>query len=326
MKITIILFILIVNVLRLSAQGPFAPPAGEVGTTAIYKDSSVFVAWATHCEVVRGYQDIAQPSLGYAATGYAENALGMAGTNAVVSLGDGGSAIVTFAQPIINGDGWDFAIFENAFLNTFLELAFVEVSSDGVNYFRFPATSLTSTDVQVGTFGEVDATQINNLAGKYMAQYGTPFDLEELEGTVGLDINAITHIKIIDVVGSINPLYASYDAQGTIINDPYPTAFDQGGFDLDAVGVIHQQPVSVEEWDEKKFFIYPNPASNTIWIGNKENKNSVIQIYNHTGQLVWEEKSYQSYPISIDSFSDGVYFVTITENQSKSTVKLIVCH
>jgi hypothetical protein len=326
MKFTSILLIIIVNVLRFTAQGPFAPAVDSVGTSAIHKDSSVFVGWASQCSVIRGYQDIALPSLGFVTAGLPENAVGPAGTNGVVSLGDGGSAIVTFSQPIINGDGWDFAVFENAFQNTFLELAFVEVSSDGVTYFRFPASSLTPFETQIGTFGEVDATLINNLAGKYRAQYGTPFDLEELEGTIGLDINSITHIRLIDVVGSINPLYASYDAQGNIVNEPYPTAFPQGGFDLDAVGVIHQQPLSVEEFEQRNFSVYPNPASNTIWIRNRENDRCLVQIHNQTGQLILEERSYISHPISVSNFSNGVYFVTITENQSKSIIKLIICH
>jgi hypothetical protein len=115
-----------------------------------------------------------------------------------------GSAILTFQNPISNGTGFDFAIFENSFNDVFLELAFVEVSSDGVNYIRFPATSNTQTTTQIGPFDNTgDATKLNNLSGKYRAQYGTPFDLQELTGNPLLNINAITHIKIIDVVGSI---------------------------------------------------------------------------------------------------------------------------
>ena len=71
----------------------------------------------------------------------------------------------------------------------------------------------------------VNATEIYNLAGKYRAQFGTPFDLEELTGITGLDVNNVTHVKIIDVVGSLNESYASYDSQGNIINDPFPTPF-----------------------------------------------------------------------------------------------------
>jgi hypothetical protein len=65
----------------------------------------------------------------------------------------------------------------------YLELAFVEVSSDGINYFRFPATSLTPTDNQVSNTAYMNAANINNLAGKYIGGYGTPFDLDELAGT-----------------------------------------------------------------------------------------------------------------------------------------------
>jgi hypothetical protein len=35
--------------------------------------------------------------------------------------------------------------------------------------------------------------------------------------------------------------YASYDSQGHQINDPWPTNFPTGGFDLDAVGVINEK-------------------------------------------------------------------------------------
>ena len=81
-----------------------------------------------------------------------------------------------FSTPIFDGANWDFAVFENGFSDTFLELAYVEVSSDGINYFQFPCTSYTQDTLQIGGFGSVDATKIDNLAGKYRAHYGTPFD------------------------------------------------------------------------------------------------------------------------------------------------------
>jgi hypothetical protein len=43
------------------------------------------------------------------------------------------------------------------------------------------------------------------------------------------------------VVGSLDDRYATYDVLGNKINDPFPTPFASGGFDLDAVGVINQQ-------------------------------------------------------------------------------------
>ena len=165
--------------------------------------------------------------------------------NGIVSLGDGGQAILKFENPIINGPGWDFAVFENSFSDTFLELGFVEVSSNGNDFFRFESTSLTQDTIQIDAFGSVIPEKINNLAGKYRANYGTPFELEELSLEQGLDINNITHIKIIDVIGSIDPNIGTYDFQNNLINDPFPTPFPSSGFDLDAVGVIHEQPLEI---------------------------------------------------------------------------------
>ena len=157
-------------------------------------------------------------------------------------MGDGGVAVLTFASPIANGPGWDFAVFENSFDGRFLELAFVEVSSDGIHYQRFPSVSLTQTNTQVGSWGLLDPTYIYNLAGKYAAGYGTPFDLEEIKDINPLvDVTRITHVRIIDVVGCLNDAYCSYDSQGNKINDPWPTPFGTGGFDLDAVGVRHKK-------------------------------------------------------------------------------------
>ena len=264
MRSFIITFLLAL-MLPFLVKGQFAPPAGQPGTTAIYKDSSVFVNWATHCEVNRGWQNIADTTLGRANVGDSSMACGQAGTNGVVSLGDGGSAVLTFAYPISNGPSWDFAVFENSFSDTFLELAFVEVSSDGINYFRFPSTSLTDTTVQVDAFGSLDATKINNLAGKYRALYGTPFDLEELSAILSLDINHITHIRIVDVVGSLNKQYASYDALGHPINDPWPTPYNSSGIDLDAVGVIHQDISSLNENEgANQLIVFPNPCTSQL--------------------------------------------------------------
>src|SRR5690606_17752172 len=145
-----------------------------------------------------------------------------------------------------------------------LELAFVEVSSDGINFFRLAASSHTQDTSQISSVtGEnyMKARCVNNLAGKYISNYGTPFVLQELSCIAGLDINNITHVRIVDVVGSIGE-YASYDTAGNKINDPYPTNFPTGGFDLDAVGVIHQGTTSgIQGLNLPVVSVYPNPAT-----------------------------------------------------------------
>ena len=230
----------------------FAPSlacAGPFALAPIAYDSTSIIGWASgYQDLVRGPFDITQPLQGNASHGSGADALGVADAalnNAltVVSLGDGGRITLTFDRPIANGLGADFAVFENGFDDSFLELAVVAVSSGGI-FVPFRSVSLTPTTTQIGSEpNAIDPTNLNNLAGKYSMGFGTPFDLAELAGTPGLDINNITQIRITDVVGSINPAYGTLDSLGNLINDPWPTPYGTGGFDLDAVGVLNFAPV-----------------------------------------------------------------------------------
>lgn len=216
------------------AAGPFAPAAGQAGSTAIGKDSTSFVQWAT------GYQDY-QPGVNVDATWKTpEKGLGKAqGTSTdIVVLGDAGRITMTFSGSIFNGEGADFAIFENSFSDTFLELAWVEVSSNGVDFFRFNNYSFTPS--AVGAFGSVDPTNIDGLAGKYRQGFGTPFDLGTLSGKPGLDVNNVKYVRIVDIIGNGSQFdsYPTFVGGPHPIYDAYPTS-GSGGFDLDAVGVIH---------------------------------------------------------------------------------------
>ncbi|MEM8908453.1 MAG: T9SS type A sorting domain-containing protein [Bacteroidota bacterium] len=269
------------------------PPAANVpGTSALAADSEQFVNWAQTCTINRGWQDISDPSLGLVDFGTEAAGIGPAGSNGVVSLGDGGSAILTFDPPIVDGPGWDFAVFENGFEfgqdQVYLELAFVEVSSDGTHFFRFPAHSLTDTSQQVDAFGGLLAQELNNLAGKYRALFGTPFDLAEMANQPLLDLQQITHVRLIDVVGSLDPAYASLDTAGRKINDPFPTPFETGGFDLDAIGVIHQQmPTSLHSIQSTNWQLFPNPLpqGNGLTVHSSSNGPSLeVQIVDSWGR------------------------------------------
>lgn len=318
MRSLILLFILIPW--GIFSQGSFAPGADQTGTTAIHKDSSIFVGWASNCITTRGPQDIAQSGSPLVTLGDDYMATDKSGVNGTVSLGDGGEAVLTFDYPIMNGQGWDFAVFENSFDGAFLELAFVEVSSDGINYFRFPATSEIQTTTQTSTFGNTDPTKINNLAGKYKAQYGTPFDLEELNGTLGLNVDSITHVKIIDVVGTLDESYASFDQYGTKINDPYPTDFNQGGFDLDAIGVIHQNIEASITQNNNLINIYPTVSSNNIRIQSNQSIGQIL-IYSIEGKVIQQMYSTQySTVINVEDLASGIYIIA-TRNGTRHFVK-----
>ncbi len=178
-----------------------------------------------------------------------------------------GEITLTFANSIRNGTGADFAVFENGFGfasdgSLFGELAYVEVSTDGSNFARFPSISLTPNPLD--PIGRLDATNIYNLAGKHVNNgivvsddefipnsWGTPFDLENLVNDPSvvageIDLNQINFIRIVDIPGN----GSFFDSEDRPIYDPWQTPIPgSGGFDLEAIGAINAntvpEPVSV---------------------------------------------------------------------------------
>ncbi len=241
---------------------PSAPAAGQAGSTAIHMSSNAVVAWAS------GYSDLHYGAEVDAVWMVPEESLGPADGVAekIVCLGRGGQITLRFPSDIADGAGPDFAVFENGVGDGFLELAWVEVSSDGTNFVRFPNYSYTASPV--GSYGEVNTRVIHGLASKYRLGYGTPFDLDELcsaynaqlEGNTDfsaafaqqltnnfplLDLNNITHVRLVDIVGD----GTAFDSRGEVVYDPYPTV-GSAGFDLDAVAVLHPAfvPVPYAQW------------------------------------------------------------------------------
>ena len=326
-------------------QAQFAPAAGQPGTTAMYKDSSAFTGWAVSCNVLRGFIDIEDTTQTYtqgdstsnrAFFGSAEKAVGKAGgAQDVVSLGDGGSAVLTFAHPITDGPGPDFAVFENGFKaqsgsGYYLELAFVEVSTDGKHYVRFPAVSLTQDSLQVDGFGPLNPTKIHNLAGKYVAGYGTPFDLRELADSSGIDIDSINYVRIVDVVGDLDSAFARYDSRGHKINDPWPTPFWTGGFDLDAVGVVHEKEVTgtavLKSMPQLK--VYPNPANGRVVVESLPNTGPFqhYAVYSLSGKEMTSGKLQGKQALSTQRWPAGIYVVKTEAGKKMEIKKLVIRH
>ena len=190
----------------------------------------------------------------------------------VVSLGESetpgstppGSLTLEFSTPIRNLTGADLAVFENGFTSggesgtagqILGELIYVEVSTDGQTFARFPSISLTASPV--GSYGTLDATAVFNLAGKHLngedESWGTPFDLTyvaaEPEVTSGaVNLNDIRYVRLVDVPGSgaffdratdfFNPLTGQPYPANHAIYDPFPTFLFSAGADIEAVGVV----------------------------------------------------------------------------------------
>jgi|GEM_PF-3034694 len=156
----------------------------------------------------------------------------------VVSLGDGGEITLSFEDNIIvNGPGADFTVFENPFyifgdsLNRYIETALVEVSRDGIEYFRFPFDFLPNVIPAGNPHRYVGFAGVEPV----MSSGGVPdptdpgvsggdqFDLE----TVGLP--NVRFIRIVDTGDD------TYDNDGDLVTDTGLRLPPQAGFDLDAI-------------------------------------------------------------------------------------------
>ena len=261
--------------------GPYSTALNNTNEGAsdpgIPASSPLFVAAATK---VIDYS----PSPQYIQPEFADpsKALGMPGdTFDVVSLGDltqemidaddaPGSITLGFDVVITNGPGPDLAAFENGFLSgggLFGELGYMEVSTDGITFARFPSISLTYA--QPGDYGTLDPTDLYNLVGKHASRWGTPFDLSDLvndpavlNGSV--DLNNINYVRIIDIPGNGN----FKDSLGNPIYDAWPT-WGSGGLDLSCVGVINALCIS-------DFTYTSDGSSTTIILYSGSNTNVII--------------------------------------------------
>jgi hypothetical protein len=305
--------------------GPYPPAAGQPGSDAVAASDDRFVTWASEAQVMRGPTEIGFEGSSLASYGSEIDATLSADASPdspypVVSLGDGGSATLAFSQPFGDMPGPDFAVFENGFTANFLELAHVEVSSDGVNFFRFPSYSLTASSANIGEGGAVDPTNIHNLAGKYLAGFGTPFDLSQLRNaSPQLDLQRITHVRVIDVVGTNDPALGSLDASGNLVIDPYPTPFFSSGFDLDAVGAFSATATTFAAWKTAQGIQGNQPATDSNQNGLADlveyvTGTGVIQLSRSGGEtrIEFPRLSYRSGGnLRVESSTDLIHWSTL---------------
>jgi len=193
------------------------------------------------------------------------------GSEDVCILGNGGSIVLGFEDEkrIFDGPGTDFILFENAFQVLdpdtgdpaglfFAELMFVEVSTDGETFERFPTLTTNTQPVHAGLDG-LDAAQYSGFAGVHpvyanvdtnaidpfdpSAAGGDAFDLADLAThplvlSGAVDLNRINLVRLVDVVGDGSVL----DDAGNPVYDVYRYAGDPlviNGADVDALAAIN---------------------------------------------------------------------------------------
>jgi len=160
------------------------------------------------------------------------------GSTDVVSLGSGGSIVVSFApNAIVDGPGPDFIVFENPFWvggnsgDVYAEPGEVSVSDDATTWATFPCTPTLDPGAAIGTgtappYGECAGWQVVYSApGNGISPFdpaaagGNAFDLAD----VGL--SSARYVRIVDRTHEACPEAG-----------PAP---DTNGFDLDAVAILN---------------------------------------------------------------------------------------
>lgn len=270
---------------RLVSYDPFT--GGEVIENPLNYVNPIFFGWAASV-AEDGYAPAPGVSSDWKKSGYA---LGpVTGDNFdVVSLGDlnatqlasntdPGAITVEMDNPLADLPGADFVVFENTLISGGLsgvagqvaaDLGYVEVSSNGADFARFPSRSLTPA--AVSTWWTIDATNVFNLAGKHANGYGdswgTPFDLSQLAGeplVIGgtVNLNNITYVRVVDIPG--NGKYLDSHSPPSPIYDPWLTS-GSGGLDLEAVGGI-SVPVDFANWLAMKEI----SSGSTVWLDDTD--------------------------------------------------------
>jgi hypothetical protein len=162
------------------------------------------------------------------------------GSTDVVSLGSGGSIVVSFApNAIVDGPGPDFIVFENPFWiggnpnNIYAEPGEVSVSDDGVTWTAFPCTPTIDPTASDGT----GVAPPYGSCGGWQVVYSAPGNgISPIDpvaaGGLALDLASVgmTHARYVKIVDKT--LEACPDA------GPKP---DTNGFDLDAIAIVHAE-------------------------------------------------------------------------------------
>ena len=154
--------------------------------------------------------------------------------------------------------------------------------------------------------------------------YGTPFDLDELRDSTDVDINSITHVRVIDVVGSIDPQYGTYDAFGHLINDPFPTITHSAGFDLDGVAVMNTT-LGINKVQASALSLYPNPANpSAIVTFEAQAQPTTAILYDMTGRATTAipvEAGATTITLNTATLADGIYMLHMAGNVEKLVVR-----
>lgn len=262
------------------------------------------VSWASH---VHDYQFGSGQNTGQGTTQFPANVIGEirntitetvpeSDPQYVVSLGRNGWVVLGFETPIIDIQGPDFVVFENAFRYgpnaeyIFDEWMTVSVSEDGIHWIDFPYDSLTGA----GMAGKTPSVGVHALIGDLTQCGGDAFDL----ATVGL--SSAMYVKVTDATR-------------------FQTA-DKLGAELDGIMKLNTTSTTIETATSQLPFTV-NTSVETLILTSPHNLE--ISLYSSDGALIFTQNLLAETPQSFASFtlSTGLYLWVWEEKGKRKAAK-----
>lgn len=88
--------------------------------------------------------------------------------------------------------------------------------------------------------------------------------------------------------------------------------------------IVFDPNASINETENEKFTIYPNPANNYWTISNYENKNLNIELIDNQGKVIDRfNENKNEIKIGSSILKEGVYFLKLSSDKEVKTIKLI---
>ncbi|MEY4853112.1 MAG: hypothetical protein RIS99_1507, partial [Bacteroidota bacterium] len=263
----------------------------------------------------------------------------VSGSNSWVSL-----MTITGQQQLSNNAPWeDTSINLNAYRGQTIQVRFIttrgtattcEVALDDIN-FELKRRSGSITDIGIArvvspTVGTRTATIRPQV---WIKNFGTTTaNVFDVNLTVN-GVNALTQSFAGNILPGDSTLFQftnNYNlvAPGAVRMCVSTSLFNDASRGNDSTCVNILSNVGSNDFNGGSVLVYPNPAKSTITLEFSSMNQAMFEIHNALGQVVLKEKlngsAIQTIPVHF--LKDGVYFYTITENQSKVQGKLIIQH
>lgn len=182
--------------------------------------------------------------------------------------------------------------------------------------------SLTNSNVGAGGLGAlftVDSTTFGGI-GRITQTPQILFDTIVLDTTgwalLSANFTTDSAYNYLIIGGFQDPLGYNWYPLDTATFDTSFIVSMSAYYFIDDVTVEICQPLNIDE-EESRYNVYPNPAGNSINIILPENSyNTRFALYNSLGRVVKNEPVAQTQNIDISSLPNGLYYYTITQDNT----------